>query len=76
VVIAGIFGAKRLPSLIGMLLTIQAAGNFAGAPLAGAIKDSSGFTAAILYAGAVTAASTIFAFSVRYIQEKKILKRV
>ncbi|KAJ3416978.1 3',5'-cyclic-nucleotide phosphodiesterase (PDEase) (3':5'-CNP) [Chytridiales sp. JEL 0842] len=60
VVIATIFGYQRLPSMIGMLYSIGAIGNFAGPPLAGIIKEKVGFTAAVLYAGIVTAVATVF----------------
>ncbi|KAJ3406746.1 hypothetical protein HDV05_005840 [Chytridiales sp. JEL 0842] len=76
VVIASIYGTEKLPSMIGMLLSIQSAGNFGGAPLAGIIKERAGFTAAILFAGAVTAVATGFAGGIRIIQERKIWKRV
>ncbi|KAI8853695.1 major facilitator superfamily domain-containing protein [Chytridium lagenaria] len=76
VVVATIFGAERLPSLVGMLFSTSAVGNFAGAPLAGFIKERVGFTGAIVYAGIVTMVSSSFAIAVRFMQEKKILKKL
>ncbi|KAJ3215111.1 hypothetical protein HDU67_000815 [Dinochytrium kinnereticum] len=76
VVVASIFGAERLPSLVGMLFSTSAVGNFGGAPLAGIIKEKAGFKAAILYAGVITMVSSGFVVAVRFIQERKVLKRV
>jgi MFS family permease len=62
--------------MIGMLFSVAAIGNFAGPPLAGVIKESVGFTAAIWYAGGVTAVSAGFIVAVRMLQEKKFWKKV
>ncbi|KAJ3323091.1 hypothetical protein HDU76_013729 [Blyttiomyces sp. JEL0837] len=76
VVIAAIFGAERLPSLVGMLFSASAIGNLSGPPLAGVLKDIGGFTAAIMYAGGVTLISSVFVTIVRFRQEKVLFKRV
>ncbi|KAJ3112066.1 hypothetical protein HDU96_004991 [Phlyctochytrium bullatum] len=76
VVVASIFGAERLPSMVGMLFSTSAIGNFGGAPLAGAIKERAGFTAAIVYAGVTTCVSSGFIVVVRFIQERSVFKRV
>ncbi|KAJ3197288.1 hypothetical protein HK101_004769 [Irineochytrium annulatum] len=76
VVIASIFGFERLPSLMGMLFSSSAIGNFAGAPLGGVIVASGGYTATILYAGGVTAVASIFVLIVRFSEEKRIFRRI
>ncbi|KAJ3096199.1 hypothetical protein HDU97_006159 [Phlyctochytrium planicorne] len=76
VVVASIFGAERLPSLVGMLFSTSAVGNFGGAPLAGVIKERAGFKAAILYAGITTMVSSVFVIAVRLIQERRVFKKI
>ncbi|KAI8805031.1 major facilitator superfamily domain-containing protein [Cladochytrium replicatum] len=76
VVIAELFGVERLPSLMGMLFTSSAIGNFAGAPLAGVIIETKGWIPAILYAGFLTLGSVVFLVAIRFTVNRKIFARV
>ncbi|KAI8810330.1 major facilitator superfamily domain-containing protein [Cladochytrium replicatum] len=76
VVIADLFGVERMASVMGMLYTASAVGNFAGSPLAGVIIESKGWVPAILYAGFLTLSSVIFLLAVRFTVSRKILARV
>ncbi|TPX77897.1 hypothetical protein CcCBS67573_g00814 [Chytriomyces confervae] len=65
VVVGAIFGVKRLPSLIGTLMSISAIANLSGTPLAGVVRDAFGYTGLTLFSGLLTLVSVVFALIVR-----------
>ncbi|KAJ3266161.1 hypothetical protein HDU77_002292 [Chytriomyces hyalinus] len=69
VVVGAIFGVKRLPSLIGTLMSISAIANLSGTPLAGVVRDALGYTGLTLFSGLLTLVSVVFALIVRFMQE-------
>ncbi|KAJ3123471.1 hypothetical protein HK100_011594 [Physocladia obscura] len=74
VVVGQTFGLKRLPSLVGMILTLSAIGNLAGSPLGGVIEASLGLTGVTVFAGLVTYVSVAFALILRYKLEPNMFK--
>ncbi|ORY51963.1 MFS general substrate transporter, partial [Rhizoclosmatium globosum] len=66
VVVGHIFGIKRLPSLVGTLMSFSAIGNLAGSPLAGLVRDHLGFTGLCIFSGTLTFVSLVFAMCVRF----------
>ena len=76
VVLAVIFSVERLPSIYGAVLAVSSIGNFAGPPIAGAIKESFGFGATIIYTALLSIFAFVFALIVRLIQDRNFLTRV
>ncbi|KAI8805391.1 major facilitator superfamily domain-containing protein [Cladochytrium replicatum] len=76
VVIAGLFGVERLPSLMGTQYTTSAVGTFAGSPVAGAIIEAKGWVPAMIYAGCLTLISVMLLLAVRFMETKKIFARI
>lgn len=72
VVTASIFGTDKLASLIGAIFSASALANLLGAPIAGAIKSSVGFTGVTLFAGGLTTIAAIFSFCLRILRDKRI----
>ncbi|KAI8805390.1 major facilitator superfamily domain-containing protein [Cladochytrium replicatum] len=76
VVMAGLFGVERLPSLMGTLYTTSAVGTVAGSPVAGAIIDAEGWIPAMIYTGCLTLTSITFLLIVRFMASRKIFTRI
>ncbi|KAJ1761351.1 hypothetical protein IW137_004207 [Coemansia sp. RSA 1287] len=80
VVTANIFGVKRLPSTIGLLMLAYTFGDLISSPPAGAILDKYGhgtsFTSLIIYNGVFLALSTICDILLRIILSRKLWEKV
>ncbi|KAJ3392249.1 hypothetical protein HDU84_004514 [Entophlyctis sp. JEL0112] len=76
VVVGQTFGLKRLPSLVGMIMSLSAIANLAGSPLAGVVEGAFGLTGVCVFAGALTFLSVVFCSILRYISEPSLWKRV
>ncbi|KAJ3083219.1 hypothetical protein HDU99_000300 [Rhizoclosmatium hyalinum] len=76
VIVGQLFGVAQMASLVGMSMTLSSIGYLAGPPIAGAIRESVGFTGVCLFAGGLTLISVFFCISVRVVVEPKLLKIV
>ncbi|KAJ3071360.1 hypothetical protein HDU98_005456 [Podochytrium sp. JEL0797] len=74
VVVGQTFGLKRLPSLIGTIMTFSALGNLCGPPLGGIIETHLGYVGVTVFAGSVTMVSVAFSLTLRYKLEPNMLK--
>ncbi|KAI8836051.1 major facilitator superfamily domain-containing protein [Chytriomyces cf. hyalinus JEL632] len=76
VVVAEMFGVSKLGGLVGILYTMNAFGALLGPSIAGAFRDSVGYVGLILFCGALTMASTVFAVMARFMFDRTVWKRV
>ncbi|KAI8610878.1 major facilitator superfamily domain-containing protein [Chytriomyces sp. MP71] len=76
VVVGRIFGVKRLPSLVGTLMSISAIANLSGTPLAGVVRDSLGYKGVTVFSGVLTLLSFVFAIIVRFMEEPSLFSVV
>ncbi|KAJ3108034.1 hypothetical protein HK100_003490, partial [Physocladia obscura] len=74
VIVGEMFGFEKVASLTGLTLTFSAIGYLGGPPLAGAIRDSSGYIAVCIFAGTLTFISALFCLAVRLSISKSLWK--
>ncbi|KAJ3069782.1 hypothetical protein HDU98_007168 [Podochytrium sp. JEL0797] len=72
VIVGQVFGVAQLASLVGMSMTLSSIGYLAGPPIAGAIRDSVGYTGVCMFAGGLTVMSVLFCVALRVAVERKI----
>ncbi|KAJ2047263.1 hypothetical protein IW146_003859 [Coemansia sp. RSA 922] len=79
-VAAKLFGVDRLASISGVILTVSAAGSWAGSPVANAMLERPGhgsdFIAVSTYAGSLWLAAFVLALVNRTLYSKKIFSKV
>ncbi|KAJ1961716.1 hypothetical protein GGI12_003088 [Dipsacomyces acuminosporus] len=79
VVTANLFGVKRLPSIIGLLMIAYMAGGLVASPPAGAMLDTVGhgrnFNSLIIYDGVFLAVSTASLSALRIIMSNKLFSK-
>ncbi|KAJ2877387.1 hypothetical protein FB639_003784 [Coemansia asiatica] len=80
VVTANLFGAKRLPSVMGLLMIGYVVGNLISSPPAGHMLDTYGhgtdFSILIIYAGVLLAVSFVLELALRVILSRTLLKKL
>ncbi|KAJ3354592.1 hypothetical protein HDU83_005043 [Entophlyctis luteolus] len=76
VVVAEFFGVEKLGGLVGILYTANAVGAIVGPAVAGAFRDHVGYGAMVLFCGALTLLSTVFAVTARVLFKPDLLRRV
>ncbi|KAJ3027069.1 UNVERIFIED_CONTAM: hypothetical protein HDU68_004552 [Siphonaria sp. JEL0065] len=76
VVVGQTFGLKRLPSLIGTIMTFSALGNLLGPPLGGLIQSSLGYVGVTIFAGSLTIVSLVFTIILRIKLDPVVFKVV
>ncbi|KAJ3282084.1 hypothetical protein HDU79_010180 [Rhizoclosmatium sp. JEL0117] len=60
VIVGQLFGVAQMASLVGMSMNLSFIGYLAGPPIAGALRESIGFTGVCLFAGGLTLISVFF----------------
>ncbi|KAJ3402828.1 hypothetical protein CcCBS67573_g05425 [Chytriomyces confervae] len=77
VVVAELFGADgKMVSIVGVLYTLLAGGNFGSPPLTGWIKEHWGLWWMVVYAGCLACLSGVAATSARFLHSRELLKKV
>lgn len=74
---ADIVGVENIQKGLGMAYMTTVIGNLLGTPIIGLLRDASGWTASIQFAGSMSVISAIFMLILRMIQSKgKIFAKV